>query len=74
MYQDSRDLKAVAAFLKDHPAVAWVSYPALPGQEGEAMAARYVPQGPGSRMAARGEAGEDEGRRGRAATGPGAWT
>ncbi|KQU16035.1 O-acetylhomoserine aminocarboxypropyltransferase [Methylobacterium sp. Leaf94] len=48
MERHCSNAKAVAAFLKDHPAVAWVSYPALPGQEGEAMAARYVPQGPGS--------------------------
>lgn len=41
---------------------------------GPPPSALRVPQGPGSRMAARGEAGEDEGRRGRAATGPGAWT
>jgi O-acetylhomoserine (thiol)-lyase len=38
----------VAAFLKDHPAVAWVSYPGLPGQTGEELAQRYTPQGPGS--------------------------
>jgi O-acetylhomoserine/O-acetylserine sulfhydrylase-like pyridoxal-dependent enzyme len=38
----------VAAFLKDHPAVAWVSYPLLPGQPGEDLARRYTPDGPGS--------------------------
>ncbi|MET0430423.1 MAG: aminotransferase class I/II-fold pyridoxal phosphate-dependent enzyme [Microvirga sp.] len=48
MERHCSNAKAVAAFLKSHPAVAWVSYPALPGQEGEAMAKRYVPQGPGS--------------------------
>jgi O-acetylhomoserine/O-acetylserine sulfhydrylase-like pyridoxal-dependent enzyme len=48
MERHCANAKTVAAFLKDHPAVDWVSYPALPGQEGEAMAARYVPQGPGS--------------------------
>ncbi|MCP6456838.1 PLP-dependent transferase, partial [Klebsiella pneumoniae] len=36
------------AYLKDHPKVAWVSYPGLPGQEGEDLARRYVPEGPGS--------------------------
>lgn len=48
MARHCANARKVAAFLKDHPAVAWVSYPALPGQAGEAMAARYVPQGPGS--------------------------
>ena len=48
MSRHCANAKAVAAYLKDHPAVAWVSYPALPGQSGEALAARYVPQGPGS--------------------------
>lgn len=48
MKRHCSNAKAVAAFLKDHPAVEWVSYPALPGQPGEALAARYVPDGPGS--------------------------
>jgi O-acetylhomoserine/O-acetylserine sulfhydrylase-like pyridoxal-dependent enzyme len=48
MERHCANAKAVAAYLKDHPAVAWVSYPALPGQKGEALANRYVPQGPGS--------------------------
>ena len=48
MARHCANAKAVAAFLKGHPAVEWVSYPALPGQTGEAMAERYVPQGPGS--------------------------
>ena len=48
MERHCANARAVAAFLKDHPAVEWVSYPALPGQKGEALAKRYVPQGPGS--------------------------
>ena len=48
MARHCSNAKVVAAYLKDHPAVEWVSYPALPGQPGEAMAARYVPDGPGS--------------------------
>jgi OAH/OAS sulfhydrylase len=48
MERHCANAKAVAAYLKDHPAVDWVSYPALPGQKGEALANRYVPQGPGS--------------------------
>ncbi|GEP06403.1 O-acetylhomoserine aminocarboxypropyltransferase/cysteine synthase family protein [Methylobacterium oxalidis] len=48
MERHCANARAVAAYLKDHPKVAWVSYPGLPGQPGEALAARYVPQGPGS--------------------------
>ncbi|KQP08140.1 O-acetylhomoserine aminocarboxypropyltransferase [Methylobacterium sp. Leaf99] len=48
MARHCANARTVAGFLKDHPAVAWVSYPALPGQPGEALAARYVPDGPGS--------------------------
>ena len=48
MERHCSNARAVAAYLQAHPAVAWVSYPALPGQKGEALAARYVPQGPGS--------------------------
>jgi len=48
MARHCANAKAVAGFLRDHPAVAWVSYPALPGQAGEALAAQYVPEGPGS--------------------------
>ncbi|TXM69004.1 aminotransferase class I/II-fold pyridoxal phosphate-dependent enzyme [Methylobacterium sp. WL120] len=48
MARHCANARTVAAYLKDHPAVAWVSYPGLPGQPGEALARRYVPQGPGS--------------------------
>ena len=48
MERHCSNARTVAAFLKDHPAVAWVSYPGLPGQSGEELARRYVPQGPGS--------------------------
>ncbi|KQP50778.1 MULTISPECIES: aminotransferase class I/II-fold pyridoxal phosphate-dependent enzyme [unclassified Methylobacterium] len=48
MARHCSNARTVAAHLKDHPAVEWVSYPALPGQPGESMAACYVPQGPGS--------------------------
>ncbi|KQO61902.1 O-acetylhomoserine aminocarboxypropyltransferase [Methylobacterium sp. Leaf87] len=48
MARHCANTKAVAGFLRDHPAVDWVSYPALPGQAGEALAAKYVPDGPGS--------------------------
>lgn len=48
MERHCSNARIVAAHLKDHPAVEWVSYPALPGQPGESMAACYTPQGPGS--------------------------
>lgn len=48
MERHCANARVVAAYLKDHPAVDWVSYPALPGQPGEALAARYAPEGPGA--------------------------
>ena len=35
----------VAAFLKDHPAVAWVHYPDLPGDAENERARKYLPDG-----------------------------
>jgi O-acetylhomoserine (thiol)-lyase len=40
--------EAVAEFLDGHPAVAWVSYAGLPSSPSHALAARYLPRGPGS--------------------------
>ena len=39
--------RRVAAFLDGHPAVAWVSYAGLPSSPSHALAARYMPRGPG---------------------------
>jgi len=36
---------AVAQFLKDHPRVAWVNYPGLPGSRYRALAKKYLPKG-----------------------------
>ena len=36
---------AVAKFLKDHPRVAWVNYPGLPGDKYHALAQKYLPKG-----------------------------
>ena len=36
---------AVARFLKDHPAVAWVSYPGLEGDKYYDLAQKYMPKG-----------------------------
>jgi O-acetylhomoserine (thiol)-lyase len=38
----------VAAWLAEHPKVAWVSYPGLPGDRYYALAQKYCPQGAGS--------------------------
>jgi O-acetylhomoserine (thiol)-lyase len=35
----------VAKFLKDHPRVAWVNYPGLPGDKYHALAQKYLPKG-----------------------------
>jgi O-acetylhomoserine (thiol)-lyase len=40
--------KAVAGFLKEHKAVSWVNYPALPDSLYQALAQRYMPKGPGA--------------------------
>jgi O-acetylhomoserine (thiol)-lyase len=39
---------AVAAYLKDHKKVAWVSYAGLPGDRYHALARRYLPKGAGA--------------------------
>jgi O-acetylhomoserine (thiol)-lyase len=36
---------AVAKFLKDHPRVAWVNYPGLPGDKYHGLARKYLPKG-----------------------------
>ena len=41
----------VAAFLRDHPKVAWVSYPGLTDNKYHALAKRYLPKGAGSLLA-----------------------
>lgn len=39
---------AVARFLADHPAVAWVKFPVFDDNRWKALAERYVPAGPGA--------------------------
>lgn len=38
----------VAEFLQDHPAVAWVNYPSLPGDKYHELCKKYLPRGCGS--------------------------
>jgi O-acetylhomoserine (thiol)-lyase len=40
--------RAVASFLKEHPAVSWVNYPSLPESPSFALAQRYLPKGAGA--------------------------
>jgi len=40
--------RAVAEFLADHPGVAWVNYPSLPGSPYHALAQKYLPKGSGA--------------------------
>ncbi|MFC7400074.1 O-acetylhomoserine aminocarboxypropyltransferase [Chelatococcus sp. GCM10030263] len=50
MQRHSENALAVAQHLANHPAVAWVSYPGLPGDRYHALAQRYVPRGAGAVM------------------------
>ncbi|MEW9124352.1 MAG: homocysteine synthase [Thermotaleaceae bacterium] len=40
--------KQIIDFLQNHPAVAWVNYPSLPGNKYHALAEKYLPKGAGS--------------------------
>lgn len=40
--------KKIATFLNEHPAVAWVNYPGLPGNKYNTLAEKYFPKGAGS--------------------------
>lgn len=46
--QHVSNARKVVAFLKDHPKVAWVSYPELEGNKYYELAKKYFPKGPGS--------------------------
>ncbi len=54
--------RAVAAFLREHPRVSWVSYPDAPDSPYAANVARYLPRGPGGILAfgVRGDRGAGE--------------
>ena len=47
MERHSANALAVARYLKDHPAVAWVNYPGLPGSPGYETAKSYLTSGCG---------------------------
>ena len=48
MQRHVENAQAVAEYLDQHPAVAWVSYAGLPGSPYHALARRYLPRGAGS--------------------------
>ncbi|MGV3635011.1 MAG: O-acetylhomoserine aminocarboxypropyltransferase [Pseudorhodoplanes sp.] len=48
MQRHSDNAKAVAEWLSNHPKVAWVSYPGLPGDRYHELAKRYCPKGVGA--------------------------
>jgi O-acetylhomoserine (thiol)-lyase len=48
MQRHVENARAVAEFLADHPAVAWVSYPGLPSSPFHDLARRYMPRGTGA--------------------------
>ena len=48
MQRHSDNARAVAEFLADHPAVAWVSYAGMPGDRYYNLAQQYTPKGAGA--------------------------
>ncbi|MGH2532087.1 MAG: O-acetylhomoserine aminocarboxypropyltransferase/cysteine synthase family protein [Thermomicrobiales bacterium] len=48
MERHCRNAERVAAFLADHPAVDWVSYPTLPDSPHRALATKYLQKGAGA--------------------------
>ena len=44
-FPEGANALAVASYLKDHPRVAWVNYPGLPGSKYYALAQKYLPKG-----------------------------
>jgi O-acetylhomoserine (thiol)-lyase len=48
MQRHVENARTVAEFLAGHPAVAWVSWPGLPGSAYHELARRYMPRGTGA--------------------------
>jgi O-acetylhomoserine (thiol)-lyase len=48
MERHVQNAQRVAAFLAEHPAVAWVSYAGLPASPHHALARKYLPRGAGA--------------------------
>jgi O-acetylhomoserine (thiol)-lyase len=63
MTRHVENAKALAAFLRSHPRVRFVSYPDQPDSQYHAAAQRYLPLGPGAILAFGIEGGREAGRR-----------
>jgi len=63
MEAHSRNANEVAAFLSNHPHVAWVNYPGLASSKYNALAKKYLPKGAGAIMSFGIRGGMDAGRR-----------
>jgi O-acetylhomoserine (thiol)-lyase len=48
MQRHCDNAKKVAAWLSEHPKIAWVSYPGLPGDRYHSLAQKYCPKGAGA--------------------------
>lgn len=55
--------RAIATFLRDHPAVDWVNYPIFPDSPYYALAQAYTPRGPGAILTFGVRGGLEAGRR-----------
>lgn len=53
MERHSSNALKVAEFLKNHPKVAWVRYPGLPGDPSHGLAEKYLPDGAGGMVVLR---------------------
>ncbi len=63
MERHSQNALAVAKFLADHPAVAWVNYPGLETDAQYALAQKYLPKGQGAILTFGIKGGVAEGRK-----------
>ena len=48
MQRHVENARRIAAFLNEHPKVAWVAYAGLPENEFHSLAQKYLPEGPGA--------------------------
>jgi O-acetylhomoserine (thiol)-lyase len=58
-----RNAQAVAAWLEEHPAVSWVTYPGLPSHPDYEAAQKFLPKGPGAILGFGVKGGLEAGRR-----------
>ncbi|HEX6988451.1 MAG TPA: PLP-dependent transferase, partial [Bacillota bacterium] len=63
MERHSQNALALAEWLREHPAVAWVRYPGLPGDPSYDVARKYLPRGAGGMIVFGIRGGVEAGRR-----------